>query len=59
MATRKLLAFDTEISKPILDMRRWRRERPLGISCGTTFTSANNMRSWHGGEQPDGRLREQ
>ena len=39
-------------------MKRWRCERPLGISCGATFTSDNDMRIWHGGEQPDGRLRE-
>jgi hypothetical protein len=59
MTAQKLLAFDTEISKPIINMKRWRCERPLGISCGTTFTSDNDMRSWHGGEQPDGRLQEQ
>jgi hypothetical protein len=59
MVVRKLLAFDTEISKPVLDMKRWRGERPLGISCGTTFTSDNNKRIWHGGEQLDGRLQEQ
>lgn len=59
MTARKLLAFDAEISKPIIDMKRWKQERPLGISCGTTFTTDNDMRIWHGGEQPDGRLRGQ
>ena len=59
MSARKLLAFDTEISKPIVDIKRWKYERPLGISCGATFTTDKDMRSWHGGEQQDGRLREQ
>jgi len=59
MTAAKLLAFDTEISKPIVDMKRWRCERPVGISCGATFTSDNDIRSWHGGEQPDGRLQGQ
>jgi len=58
MNEKKLLAFDTETSKPIINMKRWRYERPLGISCGTTITSDKDMQIWHGGEEPDGRLRE-
>jgi hypothetical protein len=56
MTALKLLAFDVEGSKPILDIKRWRHERPIGISCGATLTSENDMHRWHGGEQPDGRL---
>lgn len=54
---RKLLSFDIEAGKPILDIKRWRCERPIGISCASTLTSDNDARSWHGGEQSDGRLR--
>jgi len=56
MTAQKLLAFDTEISKPILNMKRWKQERPLGLICGATFTTDNDLRLWHGGEQSDGRL---
>jgi len=58
MSENKLVAFDTEISKPIINMKRWKQQRPLGISCGATFTTDKDMRIWHGGEQPDGRLEE-
>ena len=58
ITAQKLLAFDTETSKPVLNIKRWKNERPLGISCGATITSDKGMRNWHGGEEPDGRLRE-
>ena len=58
MSEKKLLAFDTEISKLVINIKRWENERPLGISCGATITSDKDMKNWHGGEEPDGRLRD-
>lgn len=56
MSGKKLLAFDTEISKPVINIKGWKHERPLGISCAATFPTDKDMRIWHGGEKPDGRL---
>lgn len=43
----ELIAFDLEISKPIIDGVEWKEQRPLGISCASTLTSKGEMRYWH------------
>lgn len=53
----QILVFDLENAKQIRNIRQWRQERPVGISCAATLTTNNTLRLWHGGEQPDGRLR--
>jgi len=46
----KLIAFDLEIAKPMVDGVEWSEQRPLGISCAATLTSEGQMKHWHNGQ---------
>jgi len=47
--TSKLIAFDIEIAQSIPDgVEDWSHERPLGISCAATVTSAEPAVLWYG-----------
>jgi hypothetical protein len=47
--TRKLIAFDIEIAKPLPDgVEDWSHYRPLGIACAATVTSGESPVLWYG-----------
>lgn len=46
----KVIAFDLEIAKPVIEGVKWAEQRPLGISCAATLTSAGRSQLWRGME---------
>jgi hypothetical protein len=49
MSTRKYLAFDIEIAKPLPDgIDDWKSIRPLGISCAATHSDDDGTTTFHG-----------
>ena len=49
MSTRKYLAFDIEIAKPLPEgIDDWKSVRPLGISCAATHSDDGATTTFHG-----------
>ena len=53
--TRKYLAFDIEIAKPLVGGDDWKAQRPLGISCAATLRSDQEEPTlWYSSSVADG-----
>ena len=54
MSTRKYLAFDIEIAKPLPEgIEDWKSVRPLGISCAATLSGDGKTTRFHGKTSTD------
>lgn len=59
MTTRKYLAFDIEITKPLPDgIEDWKSIRPLGISCAAAHRDDGTTTTFHG-KNPSGDIADQ
>ena len=59
MSTRKYLAFDIEITKPLPEgTEDWKSVRPLGISCAATLSDNGTKTTFHG-KNPSGDIADQ
>lgn len=59
MSTRKYLAFDIEIAKPLPEgIEDWKSARPLGISCAATLSGDGTITTYHG-KTPSGEISDQ